>query len=140
MRRKTLNRQSNPPVPATEAGAEVTGLLRRLVQQVVASGAPAAATGDHGETVILDLQVDGVRCQLVRTSPRPEHRQAMLSPREREIARMVAKGYANKTIAAVLDISTWTVDAHLRRMFTKLRLGSRAAMVARLMEIGMLEQ
>lgn len=58
----------------------------------------------------------------------------MLSPREQEIARMVAKGYPNKTIAHVLDISTWTVGTHLRRIFAKLSVGSRAAMVARLLE------
>ena len=47
---------------------------------------------------------------------------------------MVAKGYPNKTIASVLDISTWTVASHLRRVFSKLGVSSRAAMVARLLE------
>ncbi|MGA8809325.1 MAG: helix-turn-helix transcriptional regulator [Thermoanaerobaculia bacterium] len=63
---------------------------------------------------------------------------AALSPRELEIARMVAVGHPNKTIAAVLDISAWTVGTHLRRIFSKLRVTSRAAMVARLMERRML--
>ena len=58
----------------------------------------------------------------------------MLSPREHEIARMVAKGYANKTIATVLDISSWTVGSYLRRIFAKLGVSTRAAMVARLLE------
>jgi len=47
---------------------------------------------------------------------------------------MVAKGYPNKTIAAVLDISVWTVSSHLRRIFAKYGVASRAAMVARLLE------
>jgi hypothetical protein len=47
---------------------------------------------------------------------------------------MVAKGYPNKTIAGVLNISAWTVCTHLRRTFAKLGVTSRAAMVARLME------
>jgi len=46
---------------------------------------------------------------------------------------MVAKGYPNKTIAAVLEISTWTVNTYLRRMFAKLNVGSRAAMVAKVL-------
>jgi DNA-binding NarL/FixJ family response regulator len=50
---------------------------------------------------------------------------------------MVAKGYPNKTIAAVLEISSWTVCTHMRRIFAKLSVGSRAAMVARLMEDGL---
>jgi DNA-binding CsgD family transcriptional regulator len=49
---------------------------------------------------------------------------------------MVAKGYPNKTIASVLDISSWTVASHLRRVFAKLGVSSRAAMVARLLEDG----
>jgi DNA-binding CsgD family transcriptional regulator len=52
---------------------------------------------------------------------------------------MVAKGYANKTIAAVLDISLWTVGTYLRRLFAKLGVCSRAAMVARLLEEHLLQ-
>jgi DNA-binding NarL/FixJ family response regulator len=57
---------------------------------------------------------------------------SLLSPREQEIARMVACGYPNKTIASVLEISSWTVASHLRRIFIKLQVSSRAAMVTRL--------
>ena len=62
----------------------------------------------------------------------------MLSSRELEIARMIAAGHTNKTVARVLDISSWTVSTHMRRIFAKLDVGSRAAMVARLLEDGML--
>jgi DNA-binding CsgD family transcriptional regulator len=41
-------------------------------------------------------------------------------------------------MARVLDISSWTVNTYLRRIFSKLNVGSRAAMVARLMEDGLL--
>lgn len=47
---------------------------------------------------------------------------------------MVAQGYPNKTIAAVLDISSFTVSSYLRRIFAKLNVNSRAAMVARVLE------
>ncbi len=58
-----------------------------------------------------------------------------LSPREREIVRMVAQGRQNKVIAAVLNISSWTVCTHLRRIFAKLGVTSRAAMVAKVADI-----
>jgi DNA-binding CsgD family transcriptional regulator len=74
--------------------------------------------------------VDGVRCLLTRL-PKAH---VPLSPRELEIARMVAKGYPNKTIATILDISSWTVASHLRRVFSKFGVSSRAAMVACLLE------
>jgi DNA-binding CsgD family transcriptional regulator len=59
-------------------------------------------------------------------------RLAALSPREQQIVRLVAKGHGNKTIGSVLDISPWTVSTHLRRIFAKLGVGSRASMVASL--------
>ncbi|WP_235030723.1 response regulator transcription factor [Nonomuraea solani] len=65
---------------------------------------------------------------------------AVLTPREAEIARMVGKGFTNKEIAKVLEISTWTVATHLRRIFSKLEVSTRAAMVARLLETKPVEE
>jgi DNA-binding NarL/FixJ family response regulator len=115
----------------------VNGLVRRLVKQIANEPPAGAAAGDQ---VILDMQVDGVRCVLVRMPPEPARPSVILSPREGEIARMVACGYPNKTIAGVLEISTWTVGTYLRRVFAKLNVGSRAAMVARLMQEGLLKR
>jgi DNA-binding CsgD family transcriptional regulator len=114
----------------TLAALEV--LVRRLVSDIVGEDRGGGRGTGRADLVILDVEVDGVRCLLLRV---PEA-QAPLSPRELEIARMVAKGYPNKTIASVLDISTWTVASHLRRVFSKLGVSSRAAMVARLLEDG----
>ncbi len=57
-----------------------------------------------------------------------------LSARELQIATMIAEGHSNKTIGYELGISIWTVSTHLRRIFTKLGVRSRAAMVGRLAE------
>jgi DNA-binding CsgD family transcriptional regulator len=61
-----------------------------------------------------------------------------LSPREREIVLLVAQGYPTKAIARHLGISIWTVATHLRRIFARLGVQSRAAMVARLFQDGVL--
>lgn len=120
----------------------VQELIQRLVRQVVNCTQSSAGReqGDDTHEVMLDVEVDGVRCLLVRLPPKPPGMQVMLSPREQEIARMVAKGYPNKTIAAVLDISSWTVGTHLRRIFAKLGVGSRAAMVAKLLQDGLMQE
>ncbi len=55
--------------------------------------------------------------------------QKLLSPREQEIICLIAAGLANKQIASRLDISIWTVSAHLRRIFIKLKVDTRAAVV-----------
>jgi len=57
-----------------------------------------------------------------------------LSPREKDIARMIAAGSPNKMIAASLEISEWTVSTHLRRIFAKLGVSCRAAMVSKWFE------
>ena len=110
----------------------LTAKLRPLVQQLTRVAGEAGRTAPDGAAgateLLLDLEVDGVRCVLVRESPANG---AALSPRELEIARLVAAGHPNKIIAAELDISAWTVGTHLRRIFAKLGVGSRAAMVAR---------
>ena len=61
-----------------------------------------------------------------------------LSPRELEVARLVASGLPNKLVAHQLNISNWTVCTHLRRTFSKLGVTTRAAMVARLHQTGTL--
>jgi DNA-binding CsgD family transcriptional regulator len=118
-------------------GVEV---LRWLVAELVANGVPATQpaisglSGEEGEEIILDVEISGERWCLTRRLVEPaEGSQPLLSPREQEIARMVAKGYANKSIASILDISSWTVSSHLRRIYAKLGVSSRAAMVARLL-------
>ncbi|WP_433785349.1 helix-turn-helix domain-containing protein [Actinomycetospora sp. CA-101289] len=73
-----------------------------------------------------------MRLQVTRETAPPGRPAAGLSPRELEIARMVGLGHTNKRIAAVLEISGWTVSAHVRRIFDKLGVSSRAAMIATL--------
>ena len=125
----------------------VDQLIRQLIEDDAREPATAGADADE---IILDMEVGGVRYLAIRCGPRPQHRvgpdkeesgrsesspdpPTPLSPRELEIARMVAKGYANKSIATVLDISSWTVSSHLRRIYIKFSVTSRAAMVARLL-------
>ncbi len=53
----------------------------------------------------------------------------LLTAREFEIAKLVAKGFSNKEVGQILDISHWTVAAHLKSTFLKLRLKRRAELV-----------
>ena len=53
-----------------------------------------------------------------------------LTPREKQVLRLVATGKSNKVIAAELCLSERTVDRHVSNIFTKLSLRSRAAATA----------
>jgi DNA-binding CsgD family transcriptional regulator len=109
-------------------------LIRQLVRLVGGRAAADRASGENTrEEIIIDTIVDGARYLFIRMPPSAPSL-VSLSPREHEIVRMVAKGYPNKTIAGILNISLWTVCTHLRRIFAKLGVASRAAMVARLLE------
>jgi DNA-binding CsgD family transcriptional regulator len=92
----------------------------------------------ESEEIILDVDLDGARYLVLRLPP-ANRRRLVLSPREQEIVRMVSQGHPNKVIAEVLSISSWTVGTHMRRIFAKLGVTSRAAMVARLLKAGAAE-
>jgi DNA-binding CsgD family transcriptional regulator len=119
---------------------DFSGEIQLLVQQLVSviDGRGRAPDAGPEDKVILDVEVGGVRCVLSRRPAEDGRAEGGLSPREREIARMVAKGYPNKVIARVLEISSWTVSTHLRRIFAKLNVSTRASMVAQLLEEGKL--
>jgi DNA-binding NarL/FixJ family response regulator len=67
--------------------------------------------------------LDAFRDAPVTPSVDPEFDQ--LTPREREVLRLLARGYAYKEIAAELFISIKTVETHASNVLRKLQLSSR---------------
>jgi DNA-binding CsgD family transcriptional regulator len=60
-----------------------------------------------------------------------------LTPREREVARLVAQGKSNRAIADELVVGVSTVEAHISHIFTKLGFSSRAQIAAWAVEKGL---
>jgi DNA-binding CsgD family transcriptional regulator len=56
---------------------------------------------------------------------------AVLSPREREIGRLIARGCTDKEISDILGIGFSTVRTHVNRCFEKLECSNRAELSAR---------
>ena len=55
---------------------------------------------------------------------------AQLTPQERQVAALVRQGLSNRDVAARLFVSPRTVDFHLRNVFSKLGVASRAELTA----------
>lgn len=53
----------------------------------------------------------------------------LLTPREREILHLLAEGKSNKEVAALLNLSSFTVDTHRRNLQEKLNLHSVAELI-----------
>jgi DNA-binding NarL/FixJ family response regulator len=58
-----------------------------------------------------------------------------LSPREREVLELLARGYFYKEITETLGLSISTVNTHVRHIYEKLHVHSRAQAVAKLADM-----
>ena len=67
--------------------------------------------------------------KLVRREARGREIATLLTPREIEVVRMVARGLSNKEIGATLFIAEGTVKIHLHNIYEKLGIGRRAELV-----------
>jgi DNA-binding NarL/FixJ family response regulator len=66
-----------------------------------------------------------------RTETQADGEIVELSPREREVLELLARGYLYKEIAEMLKISVQTVNTYIRRIYEKLHVRSRAQAVAK---------
>ncbi len=55
-----------------------------------------------------------------------------LTAREAQIANLICAGKQNKEIAYLIGLSQFTIENHLRRIYRKLNIHNRAALVARM--------
>lgn len=95
--------------------------LRAAMLEVLRGGAPMS-------TEIARHVVESFRKPVA--SPKPVVR---LSVREEEVLILISKGYSNKEIAEKLSLSVETIGSHLKNIYGKLHVHSRAEAVARYM-------
>jgi DNA-binding NarL/FixJ family response regulator len=70
----------------------------------------------------------------------PSSTLGLLSPREREVLKLIAEGYKNKEIAGDLCISLKTVEKHRANLMKKLDLHNTATLTAYAIEQGLVER
>ena len=119
------------PLEAVELGVDGL-LLRDAASSVVAECVAAVADGQQW------LDPRAMKVAYDRLSQRHATPPALLTRRERDVARLVATGQRNRGIAETLGISEGTVKMHLHNVYAKMGLESRTqlAMDARLQAMG----
>ena len=68
--------------------------------------------------------------QTFQAAPAPAGAADDLSPREKEVLQLLARGYLYKEIADALGLSVPTVNTYIRRIYEKLHVRSRSQAVA----------
>jgi two-component system, NarL family, response regulator LiaR len=106
-------------VRAVHAGATSYLLKTASAEHVIAAIRDAAAG-----TASLSPELLTRLTQALRRSPPPDPLQP-LSPREREVLRLIARGHSNRQIARELAIGEQTVKTHVRSILAKLGLQDR---------------
>jgi DNA-binding NarL/FixJ family response regulator len=96
--------------------------LREYMMDVLTGGAPMSSE-------IARCVVQSFR----RSKPRPDLG-VQLSAREEEVLILLAKGYSNKEISSHLTISLQTVGSHIKHIYEKMHVRSRAEAVVRYMK------
>ncbi|MDH5518156.1 MAG: response regulator transcription factor [Gammaproteobacteria bacterium] len=61
-----------------------------------------------------------------------------LTDRQNQILKMIAQGLQNKEIATELDLSVYTIMDHIKRLYDKLNISSRAQAAIKAQQLGLL--
>ena len=124
----TLTRHTDDGYLQLLLKAGVSGyVLKQSASSVLLTALRAVAAGN----IFLDPAITGRVIgnyvgKAVGLGPRPQN---VLSEREEEVLRMIAWGYSNKEIAARLDVSVKTVEAHKANAMRKLDMRGRIDIV-----------
>jgi DNA-binding NarL/FixJ family response regulator len=111
---------------ALAAGASGYLLKQTPRQELLAALKEVHAGGSPMTSNIARKVVQSFQQQLAAAQPAQD-----LSPREREVLELLARGYLYKEIADALSLSVPTVSTYIRRIYEKLHVRSRGQAVAK---------
>ncbi|MES2597501.1 MAG: response regulator transcription factor [Verrucomicrobiota bacterium] len=123
----TMYEESSVIFDALKAGASGYLLKRTPPQEVVASILQAQFGGAPMSPEVALRVVNYFH----QPAPAPASEVSTLAAREREVLYLLSKGYLYKEIGEQLEISTHTVNSHIRRIYEKLHVQSRSQAVAK---------
>jgi LuxR family transcriptional regulator, maltose regulon positive regulatory protein len=113
-------------------GSEIGSLLADFQQSVRRHGTTAEPTIDADKA--MDRGNDDHAIDKRRRKSNPD----ALSPREIATIDLIGRGQSNKEIARTLGIAPETVKSHVKHIFSKLEVESRAQAVSRALALGLI--
>ena len=90
----------------------------------------------EGKTYLTPLITKAVIANLTASTPQSG---VKLTPRQRDVLRLIAEGRRMKEIGAILELSTRTVESHKYEMMRGLGVGSTAELVRYAIQIGLVD-
>jgi two-component system response regulator DevR len=118
-------------IAALESGASAFIHKSRAAQEVV----DAIRTVAAGGTLFTPRSI----AQLLNTRREVESQLERLTPREKEVLRMMAEGTSSREIASRLGISYTTVRTHIRSLGSKLGVHSKLEAIVKARELALVE-
>ena len=125
----TASERTEDALHAIRLGARAV-VQKRFASETLMEAIRAAADG-------LTWLPPALQAELAKQWREPEAK--TLSPREREIVRLVALGLHNAEIAKKLFISEVTVKTHLNNVFQKLSIRDRVGLVRYAIRVGLVD-
>ncbi len=131
-----FRRRRRPGTAGHSQGARPTGRLVLEADPELGEELQVAARarGQAPETLAADLLVRGLEQEVLRA--RVERALAALTPRERQVVWLAARGWTNRRIAEALFVSPETVKTHVAHILEKLRLRSKVDLRVLLLDLG----
>jgi two-component system nitrate/nitrite response regulator NarL len=135
----TVSEDAEDLLEALRAGARGY-LLKNIETDFLLQSIRSAARGES----VMSSQMAGKLADAMRTPQKvayaAETSLGKLSPREREIIVMLARGASNKGIARTLDLAESTVKIHVQGILRKLNLASRVQAAVYAVEHGLVTE
>jgi PAS domain S-box-containing protein len=110
-------------------------LLKNANESALRSAIWEALSGE----IAIDQQLVRDVLRQIADEPRPQNGAAgvLLSTRERDVVRLLARGYTNREIAENLTITASTVKIHVEHILAKLGVTDRTQAAVRAIELGL---
>lgn len=114
-------------------------LLKDVQPEELVKGIRLAAAGDGLLSPRITRRLIAEFASQYRQPPQPSAATAVLTARERDVLRLVARGQSNTEIAAALTLSENTIKTHVTHILEKLKLPGRIQAVIYAYENGIIE-